>query len=253
MNKRVDLLVVIILILLAFISWIYFELYPLIGLIALTIPSSFYLIVREKKNYRKLIWSLFIFGGLFGFVFDFIATVYKAWVVEKLVFSYKILGILPIDDIFGFVVMTLLIITFYEHFVDDERHQEISKNVAPLVFVTAILTVTVVGSFILNFWISLPYAYFILGCIAIILPIIISVKHFGLFTKFLYVGIFFFFVWLLAEIAAVQTGGWYFPGQYIGNITLIGLTFPFEELFFWMLFYAASVVSYYEMFIDDNE
>jgi len=64
---------------------------------------------------------------------------------------------------------------------------------------------------------------------------------------------FFFFVWFLAEIVVLKTAGWTFPGQYIGMVTILGVTFPLEELFFWMLWYSVTIISYYEFFLDDQK
>jgi hypothetical protein len=51
----------------------------------------------------------------------------------------------------------------------------------------------------------------------------------------------------------VRLGYWAYPGtQYIGSVTLFGTTFPFEELFFWMLFYAPTLVAFYELFVSNR-
>jgi len=45
-----------------------------------------------------------------------------------------------------------------------------------------------------------------------------------------------------------------YPGNnYVGWVNLFGITFPIEELLFWMLFYAASLVSYYELAVDVHQ
>src|SRR3989338_3791222 len=45
---------------------------------------------------------------------------------------------------------------------------------------------------------------------------------------------------------------WNFPGQYIGKINIFGLEFPFEEFFFWTIMSSVSILSYYEIFVDDG-
>lgn len=54
------------------------------------------------------------------------------------------------------------------------------------------------------------------------------------------------------KLVLVITNWVYEGNNYIGWISLFNTSFPFEELFFWMMFYAASIVSYYELFIDDH-
>ena len=128
-KKKLDFLVVIIL--LAATAWLslVFKLKPLTGGLLYTLLPSIYLLFREKKNYKKLILGTFIFGVLFGFFFDFIETFNRAWVVPNLVFPYKVFGILPLDDVFGFMIMTFFMLVFYEHFLDDEKDPSVSPHI----------------------------------------------------------------------------------------------------------------------------
>ncbi|MDA2936626.1 hypothetical protein MYX06_05415 [Patescibacteria group bacterium AH-259-L05] len=127
-NKKVDLAVIFLFIGIFAIVSLIFNLKPLVGGTLYFLISSIYLILRERKNFLKIFWAVIIFGVIFGIIFDFIETFNKAWVVTRLVFPWKILGVLPIDDIFGFMLMTLFIIVFYEHFLDDEKNSRISNN-----------------------------------------------------------------------------------------------------------------------------
>jgi hypothetical protein len=60
-------------------------------------------------------------------------------------------------------------------------------------------------------------------------------------------------VYLSFELAALETNLWSFPGHYIGTVSVFGLTFPFEELFFWVLSSSTAAAAYYEYFIDDGK
>ncbi len=229
-----------------------FNLKPLIGAGLALLSPSFYLILREKKNLKKIFWAVLIFGGLFGFVFDFIETFNKAWIMEELVFPWKILGILPVDDILGFFMMTLLIVLFYEHFIDDEKDKRISKNTIFVLIPSILAAIAIVVLFSINPEIlTISYAYLVGGIAAMIPLIIITILKPKLLRKFVYIAVPFFFLWFLWEMIALKTGGWIFTGQYIGLVTVFGLTFPVEELFFWTMMYSSSIVSYYEFFIDD--
>ncbi len=67
-------------------------------------------------------------------------------------------------------------------------------------------------------------------------------------------SVFFFFVWLLAEIVAVVTGGWTYPGtQYLGWVSIGQIHFPIEELLFWMIWYAPFLILGYEYLIRDKK
>ena len=253
MDKKIDLIVICTIIIISAFIALRFNLRPLIvAIFALFIPSL-YLVLRKKKNWPKVLLGTLVFGGIFGFIFDFIETLNGAWYVERLVIPWRVLGILPIDDVIGLMFMTFFIIVFYEHFIDDEKNKRLSKNFvwslipSALVMLVIILVFLQTGAQKFN----MSFIYLKGGLVAIILPVLMGIWKPKLWDKLLKTGIFFFFLWFISEIVALKTGGWTFPGQYIGTVSVLGVTFPFEELFFWMMMYAASIVSYYELFIDD--
>jgi len=254
-KKRVDLFVIFVLLLIAAALALFFNLKPLIYGALFTLFPSIYLMKREKKNMLKISLAVFIFGGLFGFVFDFIETLNRAWSVDRLVIPWKILGILPIDDVIGFFLMTLFVIVFYEHFIDDEKNKRISKNIvwALVPSILAAVAVVLLFLFMRQKLLIIPYAYLVGGIAAIIPLIALSFYKPKLLPKFLSTALFFFIVWFIAEIVVLKTGGWVFFGEYIGSVTVFRIKFPLEELFFWMMLYAASIVSYYELFVDDTK
>lgn len=92
-----------------------------------------------------------------------------------------------------------------------------------------------------------------MGIGAIVPPIFLGFKRPKLIRKMAETAIYFFFLYFIFEIVAVQLKWWIYPGNnYVGWVTIFNTTFPFEELFFWMMFYAASLVSYYEIFVNDE-
>lgn len=254
-NKKFDLAVVSLLIMLGAGLSLIFSLKPLVGGFISLLPPALYLILREKKNLLKIALAVIVFGMIFGFVFDFIATLNEAWIVTQLVFPVRIFGFYPLlDDIIGFILMTLLIVVFYEHFLDDEKNRKISKNFLVALIPSSIVLVFVLIAYLINpSLLKIPYVYLVMGLSAIVFPIFAVLYKPKLLGKFLKIAAFFFGVWLIIELVILKTGGWIFPGYYIGQVELFGLKFPFEELFFWMLFYASTVVAYYEFFIDDKK
>ena len=56
------------------------------------------------------------------------------------------------------------------------------------------------------------------------------------------------------DIAALKLGWWTFPGtEFIGWISIAGVSFPIEEFIFWIILFALGVLSYYEYFDDDEK
>ena len=253
MDKKIDLLVISLIVIISAIIGLRFNLKPLIIAIFAWFIPPLYLSIRKKKNWPKILLATFVFGGIFGFVFDFIETINKAWYVGRLVIPWRILGVVPIDDIIGFLFMTFFIVVFYEHFIDDEKNRQLSKNFIWSLIPSALVMLVIILVFITSgsTRFDMSYIYLKGGLAAILLPVIISFWKPKLLGKLLKIGVFFFFLWFLSEIVALKTGGWIFPGQYIGTVSILGVTFPFEEFFFWMMVYASSIVSYYELFVDD--
>lgn len=254
-NKKFDLLIVFLLLGITAGITLVFNLKPAAGGTLYALIPSLYLILREKKNFWKIFWAVIVLGIIFGFIFDFIVTFNEGWIVPRLVVPFRLFGFYPVfDDILGFMLMTLLIIVFYEHFLDDEKNKRISKNLRWLLIASLTgLALLFIIYFINPNLLKIPYIYLVTGLAAVIFPLWFSSNKPRFLGKVLKVSTFFFVVWFVAELVALKTGGWIFPGEYIGMVEVFGLRFPFEELFFWMLWYAATVVSYYEFFIDDKK
>ncbi len=215
---------------------------------------SIYLMLRERKNYRKIFWSVVVLGLLMGFFSDFLAEFNGAWHVINLVIPYKILGVEPVDSILGYAFMVLFMVTFYEHFIDDERNRRLSKNASRL-FLLGIIAVTLLVAVYLESQtiLKISHMYLKAGLAMMLFPVIYGFSHPKILTKFSAMALFFIPVYLMAEIVVLKNNGWTFPGQYIGWVTIFGVTFPFEELFFWMICYAGIIVAFYEHFIDDDK
>ena len=247
-----DLLIVSVLISTGPIFTLLFNLPPLIGGFFLTVPASLYMMLTKPKHLFKILIAVLILGLVFGAVFDFFATLGKAWDVTRLVIPIRILGVEPIDNILGYGLMTLLIVSFYEHFIHHDRNNKISKNlrlaiVPPVLALLAIFFLYPVSQ--LGFYTK--YTYLFGGLAALIFPVYICIKKPSHIIKYVEVGVFFSFVWFFSEIAALKTNGWVFLGEYIGQVNAFGVVFPLEEFIFWMLLYAGALVAYYEFYIEE--
>lgn len=223
-----------------------------LGILAL-LPGSIYLLVRAPKNSSKILAGSILMGGLAGFIFDFIATYNGSWYIPHLVFPGRILGVLPWDDVVGWIIMTLAILSFYDHFLNNHTGggkipRRIRWLITALISLTAVIIVAAITT---QSWLTIPYFYAVAGCLALVFPIIILEKQPLLLSNFLKLAAVFLFIWFAIEIVAVLTGGWTYPGQYIGHVIFGGVSFPIEELLFWMFGYATTVAAYYEYFFDD--
>jgi hypothetical protein len=256
MQNRIDFIVVVILITLATLYSIIIPKDIFIGksLVCgafLLVPSVIYLGFRKPKNWAKILFASFIFGTLFGFIFEFIAEYNLAYSVVSTVHPFRILGVLPIDNVIGHTMMVLMTLVFYQHFVDTRTNHKISRNFLKALIPACVVLVGILILYIFNLLPQLRYTYAVMGSFAIIAPLYLAIRKPQFIKNMAITGVFFFFLYLVIEIVAVRNNWWIYPHtEYIGWVELIGYRFPIEELLFWMLFYAATLVSYFEIFID---
>jgi len=253
-DKKIDLLVVVLVFGFSCMAALLFKWKPLIFALPSLVLPGIYLCLREKKNWLKILVAVLIFGTLFGFFFDFLVTFNNGWIMNGLVFQFHLFGFYPLlDDVLGFMIMTFLVIVFYEHFIDEYRCRHISSHIWQAIIPAVVVTLLILLLYKINpDYLHIPYVYLVLGMAAVIRPITLGIKKPRFLSNFLKIGIFFFFIWLSSELVALANNSWVFPGQYIGTVHIAGLMFPFEELIFWMLMYAATVTSYYKCYMDER-
>ena len=255
-KQIIDLAIVIGIILLAVPIILKFQVKPLISTFFFFVLPSLYLLLRKTERIKRTLAASFLFGIIFGYVFDFLAILNDAWTepTQQLVFGYKVLGIVPIDHIIWFFFWVMIIIVFYEHFVEHERSDKISHNFKYALFPSFLTLIgTTVVFYIAPNILKFNYAYALLGLLTLLPFLFVVFRKPLLLIKFLKVSAFFIFLFLTFELTALKLGPWYFPGQYIGKIELMGLAFPFEEFFFWILMSSTIVLAYYEEFVDDEK
>jgi hypothetical protein len=258
-EKKLDLFVVIILqllgILYAVLTRDLFIGRSLFFAMAFILPAVVYMGLREKKNWKKILFATLVFGLLYGLALSFFAEATGSWRTNDYIFNYRIFGLVAFEDILGQFLMALNIFVFYEHFVDHEdwKMKKLSKYAAllgllGLIFLLAIYTVKP------NLYDILPYPYMMIGSVAIIPTVFILISNPRMLKKLLPMSAYFFFLWFATMLFALTYDYWWYPGErFIGTVNILDITFPFEELFFWMLLYAPTIVAYYELTFDDNK
>ena len=94
-----------------------------------------------------------------------------------------------------------------------------------------------------------------MGVAVVLIPTVVELfRRPTLLPKLLVVGLYFAYLTICYELTALKLGWWVFPGfQYIGMVSILGINFPFEEFFFWILLFAVGILAYYEPFDDDEK
>jgi len=214
------------------------------------IPPALYLARRSKKDWGKILLSAAIFGVLFAIPFDFFEEYTNSWHAVSIVIPFKIFNIDPVDSIFAHIEMIILTVIFYQHFIDEGQYSKISKRIFLAIFLSICALFTLLFFYVYSptsLRITYPYAY--MGIIASIPPILLAWKKPDLIQNMTLTGVYFFILYFCIEMIAVSNRFWIYPGKYMGWVSIFDVSFPFEELFFWMMLYAICVVSYYEIFI----
>jgi len=229
---------------------------PYVSTFLYFVLPTFYLFLRHKLNAKKIVLGSLLTGIMIPLPFDFLSYFNKAWFVpqEQLLIPLRFFNLNPVDELVWFFVAALYVITFYESFVDDERVVRLSRRFfKSLCFWASIIGVVFLIFFLWPGLLKVSYPYLTLWALASCPPIfVLFYKRPQFAGKVLLAAVFFFFVSLNFELTAVHLGQWGFAGQYIGTVTLLGVTFPFEEFFYWILLYPATIISYYELFVDDG-
>lgn len=255
MNKKLDLIVVALIFLISILySFVFKDFYIgkalWVGAIG-GIPSVIYLGIREKKNWIKIGIATIIFGGIFGFFFEFLAELNNSYEVIERVFP-RIFGVMPLDNVLGHVMMALLTFTFYQHFIKRDADQKMSRFVNYALILGAIFVCLELVLFFINPQIlNIHYEYAMFGSLALIPVVYIAIRRPWNIPNILKLTPYFFIQYFIVEISAISNSWWAYPGQYyLGWVSVFGLRFPAEELFFWMIFYAPFLVACYELFLE---
>lgn len=132
MSKRtVDFVVVAVILAFTTHLWTYWSLPTLVGLGLFTLLPTAYLWYRRPRNFKAFkitILAVLALGILFGVVFDLAAAHYNAWQVQHLAFPNLILGIQSVSNIFGYAILSVLMLTLYEHFIDTPQVERASRR-----------------------------------------------------------------------------------------------------------------------------
>ncbi len=215
---------------------------------------AIWLSYRTKEMIKKTALFSLIFSIPFTIVVDYIAVLDRSWFVPNSLF--RLFGMIPIEDfVLGFILVYSIII-FYEHFLNKSKHNLIDKRMKYFVLPgISILAVFFIFLFSKPELLMIKYAYFWLGLIFLILPIITFLSFFPkLASKYVKTGVYFFVLTFLFELTGLHLGQWTFPGtNFIGYIEILSYKFPFEEFFYWMILLAVGILSYYEFFDDDRK
>ena len=224
---------------------------PLFVGVVMCVPATLYLGWRRPKPWKKIMLASTLFGLLCGFLFEFIQVSAGAYYIVPTVFP-KLFGFLPPDNFLGHFLMSLLTFTFYEHFVNKESSKVISPRYRHiLIAVIGADALLIAMHFLAPNLLHISYSYGIFGVIALVPLVRLLIIHPKYYRDVALMMPYFFCAYFSFELIAVKYKWWIYPSaHYLGYVQFLGLKFPFEEFFFWIMLYAATITSYYKTYLD---
>lgn len=257
-TKKIDLIFLIFYPFFAtFVSFIFNINYFFSVLVFFGLPSVFLSLRAKKYVGHTVIYSL-IYAIPFVIILDYICHVTNIWLIPYSIFKVRLLGYVTFDIILWGIFFTYFIIMFYRYFFgEDAPHRIYVKNTTPLVILLSFLLSIFFTLYIFSpSSLRIPYFYLVFGITLALIPL--SITCF-LFRKMRYVfvkvGLYFFVFNLLYEITAIKLRLWEFPreGKSVGWINFLGVSFPFEELFFWIMLGAPAILSWFILFGEERK
>lgn len=255
---RTDFIVVVGMVLLFIPTAIFFKAGPLTATILFFAVPALYLLIRQPKQLKRLAATLLV-GMIASIAFDLVAEYNNAWIwspINQPLFPYKLFGIIWVDVLIWYFFWILITIVYYEHFFERKKFE--SEKISPqfkklIIFFSAVLILTVALYYLRPEALKFKYAYLYLGLLISTPLYYLIYKKSRLAGKLLKAGLFSIFLFLSYELTALYLDLWRFPGNYIGQVQLFGIAFPFEEFVFWIILGAPASLSFYELYVDDGK
>lgn len=253
--KRIDLIIMVLFpIFAAIISLVFKVNYLILCILFFGIPAVWYSIKIPHIAIKTALFSL-VASVPIAIIMDYICTLNNSWIVSHSIFPFKLLGIVPIEDVIWLFLITDSILIFYEYFLNKHK---IEKTISPKMKYLIIILSLFFCFFFITYLVNpnlmkVSYSYFWTSMVFFFLPTVIFLINFPkLLNKYVKIGIYYFFVILLMEIVGLELKHWVFTGDnFIGWVELFKYRFPLEEFFFLIIIGPFAALSYYELFDDD--
>lgn len=183
-------------------------------------------------------------------VIDYIAHATGQWLIPNSILPWRLFGYVSIEVLVWAFLNFYAVIVFYEFFLSHHHTKRLwnhrGKQLLLLILGVTLLFLTLF--FVYPTALLLPYFYLLFGVILVLLPTLKELSgHPKLIRNFFITAVYFFYLSFLYEITALKLDWWRFPStEFIGSVTLLNVSFPFEELIFWLFLFSMAVLTFYE-------
>lgn len=222
----------------------------------LGIPSMYLSFISKRWVAKIAVFSI-ILGIPTAIIVDYIMEKTHGWFLPSSVFgTFRLFNYVTVEQLIWLFLYIYFVAIFYETFLDKNHLIALypKKLKYLLIFLSFIAGLFGLLYFLTPEILTIDYFYLKFGILFGLVPLIfILYKAPGLYAKFIRVGAYFFYLSLIYELTALILGQWSFheQRQFIGFVEIFGISFPFEEFFFWILLGSMATLSYYEYFSED--
>lgn len=215
------------------------------------LPQIVYLLYNNIKNIKRVFLFTLVIILFLVIVFDYIAIVNQAWIVNSM-FSYYFLWVVPIEDFVRGFLMLFYIILFYENFIIHKFRFNYKRFIKFSYLLVVLLLLFLTVYFIdKNLLIVNSYVYFLIGIVIILLPLFFFLYRKPWFIKQICpIILFIMFFNLLFEIIWISLNNWTFPWKYLFVFSVMWKILPIEEIVFYIVISSVSFTYLYEYFLE---
>jgi len=218
-------------------------------LIVLLPPSLINFLWLKSSRFKVFIFSL-VTTLLFAPPVELSARLANVWDVQSVL--PRVFGLLPIENLVFAFFNFFWVLSFYEYFIDHDRSAKISKGIKYLVMLYCFLFILIFNLFFINQSL-IALNYHLLAVIILLIPgiIIFSIKP-KILKKVWLPTIFFAYIFFIYELISLLVGSWWWPGDYLLPLNLLGHTFPLDDVVIWYFLSTPVLIGGYEFFVDDS-
>lgn len=223
----------------------------LLSILIVLLPPSIMNFIWLKKSKGKVLLFSILTTLLFAPPVELIARLADVWDVQSIL--PRIFGIAPIENLLFAFFNFFWVLSFYEYFIDRDTATKTNKRFKYLLILYAVLLVVVLIGFFINPNL-IALNYHVLAAIILLIPgLILFIHKPKLLKKALIPTIFFAVVFFVYEVVSLAIGSWWWPGQYLLSVTLVGTIFPLDDVIIWYFLSTPILIMGYEFFADDDQ
>ncbi|HOY56485.1 MAG TPA: hypothetical protein PLH37_03670 [bacterium] len=223
----------------------------LISIAIVLLPTAVVNFLWLKKSRFKIFIFSIVSAIIFAPPVELAARLANAWDVQSVL--PRPFGIMPLENILFAFLNFFWVLSFYEYFVDHDRKKKVSKKFKYLVGLYCLMAVIIFSLFFYNYnLVTLNYC--VLSVPILILPsLIIFYSHPNLLKKTILPTLFFAIIFFVYETTSLIVGNWWWPGEYLINLNLLGHRFPLDDIVIWYFLSTPTLIGGYEFFMDDGK